>query len=204
MRCVSTDLALLMALRTQGLASVARASIAAGLDEDVAAKTLATFADAGLAKLREGRATGYMLLPAGTARLDELLAEEGLRTSEGLSDCYDRFMQLNTRVLKICSDWQLRSDRGGDVPNDHSDPDYDASVIDRLAELHTRANACVGKIAARASRYEPYTDRLRMCVHRVLDGDRSAFTAVMAESYHTVWFELHQDLLLTLGREREE
>ena len=80
-----------------------------GWTKTIAAKTLSGFADAGLAKLREGRATGFMLLPAGTGRLDELLAEEGLRTSEDLCDCYDRFMQLNPRVLKVCSDWQLQS-----------------------------------------------------------------------------------------------
>jgi hypothetical protein len=201
MRCVSRELALLMALRTQGLATVTRAATAAGLDHDVASEMLTGLADAGLAKLREGRAAGYMLLPPGTARLDELLAAEGLRTCEPLGDCYDRFMQLNTRVLKVCSDWQLKAD---DVPNDHADPDYDAEVIDRLADLHARSSKCVGTIAACAERYGPYGMRLGACVERLQAGDHSAFTAVMAESYHTVWFEMHQDLLLTLGREREE
>src|SRR5688572_30179571 len=143
MRFVSGELALLMALRTQGLASVPRAAVAAGLDEDVTEKTLSGFADAGLAKLREGRIAGFMLLPAGTERLDVLLTEEGLRTSEHLCDCYDRFMQLNTRVLKVCSDWQLRDD---DVLNDHSDPAYDAEVIARLGELLRRSAKCVGTI----------------------------------------------------------
>ena len=50
---------------------------------------------------------------------------------------------------------------------------------------------------------KPYRTRLDVCVTRLSDGDQTAFTAVMAESYHTVWFEMHQDLLLTLGRERE-
>ncbi len=36
-----------------------------------------------------------------------------------------------------------------------------------------------------------------------MQGDARAFTAPLAESYHTVWFELHQDFLLTLGLERE-
>jgi hypothetical protein len=201
MRCVSDELALLMALRTQGLGCVSRAAVAAGLDEDIAEKTLAGFSDAGLARLREGRVTGYMLLPAGTTRLDELLTEEGLRTHEPLCDGYDRFMQLNTRVLKVCSEWQLCE---GDVPNDHSDPDYDAAVIDRLSELHRRSAKCIGAIAECAPRYEPYGARLDSCVERLHAGDQAAFTAVMAESYHTVWFELHQDLLLTLGRKREE
>jgi hypothetical protein len=198
---VSGELALLMALRTQGLASVPRAAVAAGVDTDAAAKALADFADSGLAKLREGRATGYMLLPPGSARLDELLSDEGLRSSDALADGYDRFMQLNTRVLKVCSEWQLRED---DVPNDHSDRDYDAAVIDRLTELHRRCAKGVGAFAEHAQRYGPYSARLDDCVERLHAGDTAAFTAVLAESYHTVWFELHQDLLLTLGREREE
>jgi hypothetical protein len=198
---VSDELALLMALRTQGLAGVRRAAVAAAMDEDIAEKTLEGFVAAGLTKLREGRVTGYMLLPAGTARLEDLLAAEGLRTHEPLCDGYDRFMQLNTRVLKVCSEWQLRDE---DVPNDHSDRDYDAAVIDRLTELHRRSTKCIDAIAGCASRYGTYGMRLDACVERLHAGDHAAFTAVMAESYHTVWFELHQDLLLTLGRKREE
>lgn len=201
MRCVSSDLALLMALRTQGLATVPRAAVAAGLDEDTTGSRLSGFVDAGLAKLREGRVSGYMLLPPGASRLDELLADEGLRTHEPLCDAYDRFMQLNSRVLKVCSQWQLRDD---DVPNDHSDASYDAEVIERLCELHRRSTKCAVAIAGCAPRYSAYGARLDACVERLKAGDHAAFTAVMAESYHTVWFELHQDLLLTLGREREE
>lgn len=197
---MSRELALLMALRTQGLASVTRAATAAGLDHNIAAEMLTGLAVSGLARLREGRATGYMLVPAGTARLDELLALEGLRAHEGLCESYERFMQLNSRVLQVCSQWQLRE---GDVPNDHTDPAYDAEVIERLGDVHKRSVKCVGAITECAARYSPYGSRLDACVGRLHDGDHAAFTAVMAESYHTVWFELHQDLLLTLGRERE-
>jgi hypothetical protein len=204
MRCVSDDLSLLMALRTQGLATAERVATAVASDAATAAAGLGELMGAELVKQREGRHTGFMLLPAGAAKLGELLAQEGLRTSASLCECYDRFMQLNTRVLKVCSQWQLRSDGGTEVPNDHSDPDYDASVIDRLSELHARASSCIGKIAACAERYGPYGVRLDSCLERLHAGDRTAFTAPMAESYHTVWFELHQDLLLTLGRERED
>jgi hypothetical protein len=59
------------------------------------------------------------------------------------------------------------------------------------------------KMSACAPRFAPYGTRLDSCVERVMAGDKSAFTAPLKESYHTVWFELHQDLLLTLGLERE-
>ena len=37
---------------------------------------------------------------------------------------------------------------------------------------------------------------------RVTEGDRDWFTKPTIDSYHTVWFELHEDLLATLGLER--
>jgi len=107
-------------------------------------------------------------------------------------------------VLRVSSDWQLRRDGGVEAPNDHSDPHYDTEVIDRLAELHDSTRKCLQAVAGCAPRYAPYLERLDSCVERLRAGDHAAFTAPLAESYHTVWFELHQDLLLTLGLEREE
>jgi hypothetical protein len=40
-------------------------------------------------------------------------------------------------------------------------------------------------------------------VHPLADGDTAAFARPMSHSYHDVWMELHEDLLLTLGRERD-
>jgi hypothetical protein len=136
--------------------------------------------------------------------LDELLADEGLRSSTDLKDCYERFMQLNPRVLKVSSDWQVRREGGIDTPNDHTDAAYDEEVIERLCSLHSRTCTCMAMITEAAPRFGTYGPRFDACVERLRSGDHSAFTAPLAESYHTVWFELHQDLLLTLGLEREE
>jgi hypothetical protein len=199
MRGVADDLAVLMALRVQGVASPERVAAATGDDPADAAVQLAALAASGHAAERTGRLAGFSLTPEGNAHLDKLLADEGLRASEGLKDCYELFLTINNRVLKISSDWQVRDG----APNDHSDSLYDESVIDRLSELNDRVRACMRKMSACAPRLAPYGARLDSCVERLLAGDRSAFTAPLAESYHTVWFELHQDLLLTLGLERE-
>jgi hypothetical protein len=193
------ELSILMALRVQGLSSAERASIACGAEVDEA---LATLAERGLCADRAGR--GYALTPAGAQALEKLLADEGFRGNGSLTECYERFLGLNKRVLKVSSDWQLRREGGVEEPNDHSDPSYDEEVIGRLAELHDRARLCLERVAACAPRFAPYVARLDSCVERLRAGDRTAFTAPLAESYHTVWFELHQDLLLTLGLEREE
>jgi hypothetical protein len=177
--------------------------VASGSEPEAIAARLEAAAAEGLAVERTGRVGGFTLTAEGSARLDELLVAEALRGDEELKQGYERFLMLNDRVLRACSDWQVKREHGIESPNDHSDPDYDASVIDRLSDLHERAKAVVDQLAARAPRYAVYRARLDDCAQRLQQGDRTAFTAPLAESYHTVWFELHQDLLLTLGLERE-
>jgi hypothetical protein len=193
---VTDDLSVLMALRVQGVATPERLATAVG--EDASAK-VAELVAGGFASERTGRLAGFSLTPQGIEQLDKLLADEGLRTSESVKDCYDTFLSINNRVLKISSDWQVREG----VPNDHSDSFYDEDVIERLAGLHERVRSCMEKLSGCAPRLGPYGRRLDSCIERLQKGDHSAFTAPLAESYHTVWFELHQDLLLTLGLERE-
>ncbi len=193
-----------MTLRVQGISTVERAATALGTDVEDAALRLKTLSEAALAKERTGKLAGFTLTPEGMERLDELLASERMKGDEQLAECYERFMQLNSRVLKICSDWQVRRDRGVETPNDHSDAAYDYAVIERLIGLHDRARECLSGMAGCAERFAPYVERLDACVQRLEQGERNAFTAPLAESYHTVWFELHQDLLVTLGLKREE
>ncbi len=201
---MADDLPLLMALRVQGVATVERVAAALGETPNATAERLRAASVDGLTVERTGRVAGFALRPLGTEILDKLLAAEGLRGDEKLTESYHRFLSLNRRVIELSSDWQVRRERGMETPNDHSDPDYDASVIDSLDGLHDRSRVCLDKIAAPAPRYAPYRSRLDACVDRLLKGDRKAFTAPLAESYHTVWFELHQDLLLTLGLERQD
>lgn len=200
---MADDLALLMTLRVQGVASPDRVANATGAGRDAAEGRLNALSEKGLAKERSGRLSGFSLTPEGAQLLDKLLADEGLRGDPELTESYERFLPINDRVLKVCSDWQLRREGGIETPNDHTDPSYDASVLDRLVELHDRARVCLDKITARAPRFAPYRARLDECVERLEAADHGAFTKPLAESYHTVWFELHQDLLLTLGLQRE-
>jgi len=193
-----------MALRVQGLAGPDRLADALCVTVDEARARVSALSEAGIVEERTGRLAGYTLTLAGNATLDEALTEEGLRGDEELTDAYQRFLVLNKRLLETCSAWQVRSHGSIEEPNDHSDPDYDNDVIERLGSLHDRTTALLRKVSERAPRFDAYCARLGSCVDRLREGDRRAFTAPMAESYHTVWFELHQDLLLTLGLEREE
>lgn len=192
-----------MALRVQGIASVERVAVASGASVEEAVSSLEALKNNGLADERSGRVSGFTLTAMGAEAIDQLLAAEGLCGDPELTECYERFMLINERVLKASTDWQIRRDGGVETTNDHCDPRYDASVVDRLCELHARAKRCVDAMACRVPRFAPYGTRLDHCVERLCEGDHSAFTGLLAESYHTVWFELHQDLLLTLGLQRE-
>ena len=49
-----------------------------------------------------------------------------------------------------------------------------------------------------------YKQRLDDAYDKVLAGEHDWVSGARIDSYHTVWFELHEDLLRMLGREREE
>lgn len=197
------DLPVLMAMRVQGIAPVGRLALAVGEPEERTGRRAAGVVDAGLATRRTGRVEGFCLTAEGNQALEHALKEEGLCGDEGLTEAYERFLPLNEELLRAASDWQVRVHGGVETPNDHADPVYDQGVIDRLCALHDRALVACRRMTRRARRYAPYRARLNDCVDRLSCGDTSAFTAALAESYHTVWFELHEDLLLTLGFERE-
>ena len=112
---------------------------------------------------------------------------------------YDRFLPLNRELIRICNDWQVRP---GGVPNDHRDQEYDWSVIDRLHALHDRAVAMINRVGRVHARFASYAPRLRAAIARVDGGEQEWFTSPRIDSYHTVWMQLHEDVLLAIGVER--
>ncbi len=105
-------------------------------------------------------------------------------------------------MLDACSRWQVRTIAGHDVVNDHRDATYDVRVVADLARLQGQAEPLLDDLAGALDRYRPYGPRLRHAVDRVEAGDGRWFTKPVMPSYHTVWFELHEDLLSTLGLDR--
>ena len=53
-------------------------------------------------------------------------------------------------------------------------------------------------------RFEVYPRRLQRAVTLVGDGDHSMVAAPVKDSYHTVWFELHEELIILAGRNRAD
>jgi len=128
----------------------------------------------------------------GWARYDE-----GSPAQIAAKALFEAFEPLNQELLVVCSSWQVRT---GGVPNDHSDAAYDWEVIGRLERFHERSAPRVRRLARDAARFGAYDVRLRHALRNVVDeGATEWFTSPRVDSYHTVWNQLHEDLLLALG-----
>jgi hypothetical protein len=123
---------------------------------------------------------------------------EGSPTEGELRVAYERFLPLNRDLLRLCHDWQVHAG----APNDHTHAEYDWSVIDRLHALHERTSPVTRAMARSMERFSSYRTRLRDALRRVDEGDTDWFTSPRLDSYHTVWMQLHEDVLLALGLDR--
>jgi hypothetical protein len=183
--------------------SAAKVADLLGNDEDAVASALDAASAEGLAMAANGT---FMVTPAGRAWLEGRYASEfaALRTNPEASAAYERFERINRELLGLFTDWQMVPAGIERIPNDHSDPHYDHGVIDRIGEQHDRAQRPLGAFAELDGRLERYQHRLDAAYDKVLAGELDFVSGARVDSYHTVWFELHEDLLRMLGREREE
>lgn len=197
------DLVVLHALRVIGSASADRVAVATGLTAPTVESELIDLALAGQVSHLRGVFGGWSLTEGGKTADAERIAQEvaaaGARDS--LEAGLGGFLVLNPVLLQVCTDWQLRPVGDARATNDHRDPRYDARVLDRLQTLHRRAEPVCNGLAAALTRFTPYRPRLALALERAAAGDPAAVTE-STESYHAVWFQLHEDLLVTLGRPR--
>ena len=197
-------LLVLHGLRLKGVAEAPVVAQAVGLFPVVVDHELKVLSERDQVRHRDGALTGWQLTPLGRKEHERMVSAEldasGARWN--VEACYQRFLTLNPGVLDACSRWQVREVAGVAVRNDHRDPDYDARVVGDLAALHSRVEPVCDDLAGALERYRPYGDQLSRAVAKVEAGERDWFTKPRLASYHTVWFELHEDLLTTLGLDR--
>lgn len=204
MRPPTFELLVLHGLRLKGFATADTLANFIDRPADLVERQLNLAADDGYTRVRNGGRPGWSLTDEGRKEGERLLAEELDRT-EGLRQVmggiYRRFLALNGELLQICTDWQV-SDIDGGVLNDHGDEAYDAAVIDRLAAVDVQVQPVCTDLAQALDRFAHYGPRLTAALAHVAGGDTEWFTKPTIDSYHTVWFELHEDLLATLGLDR--
>lgn len=158
-------------------------------------------------KTAMGAKGSYMITPAGRALLDESYPDwfAAERSSAEITAAMDRFEEgVNRQVLKLTTDWQTVEVDGGREPNDHSDADYDAKVIDRLAKVLDRTADVLAPLIEARPEVERFLERAGDALTRADAGETDYVSGVRVDSFHTVWFQLHEHILRITGRERPE
>jgi hypothetical protein len=191
-----SELALLQVVRLKG--RVNPAYLAETLDEDPADldSTVAWLIESGL--LLNDKT--LKLSDEGRARLSELLAEERRSVDEAaMTRAYNDFRAVNADFKAVVTDWQLKAGE----PNTHEDPEYDATILARLESVHQRVMPIIAAAAAQLPRLSGYSAKLQRALVRVRAGEIVWLSRPIIDSYHTVWFELHEELIVAAGLTRE-
>lgn len=199
------DFVILHTLRCIGVAGEERISAASGLSLDETLTRLHRHAERQLVSLDPGAFGGWTLTKSGE-RTERNLTEDELLLAgarDVVAGCYERFLVLNPKLLQISTDWQIRRFGTSQSMNDHSDRDYDNKVLTRLIRIDDKVQPICAELAGSLHRFGRYAKRLSRAIDRSLAGE-SAYVSDNLDSYHTVWFQLHEDLLRTLGISREE
>ncbi|GHH28123.1 transcriptional regulator [Lentzea cavernae] len=193
------NLVVLHALRCVGSTGLTRVASFTGLTESEVESELIDLAVAGLVT-HDRHFGGWSLTESGRAAdASGTKAElETAGTRPALAEAFDEFLVLNPELLDLCTAWQMRSVDGVTTVNDHSDTAYDARVLALFTDLHTRALVVIAALAAAAPRFARYEPRLTSALTRARAGELACLADSM-DSFHTIWAELHEDLLATLG-----
>ena len=188
-----TDVAVLQGVRLKG--RVSRADLATTLGEDPG-ELIDDLIRSGM--LLDGPI--LRLTPEGRRHLDELLTAEREHLDQAaISAAYKDFRAVNAEFKTLVTDWQVRDGQ----PNTHDDSDYDAAVLARLDGVHQRIMPIVAGAAVQLPRLSRYSTKLQTALDNVHAGDTIWLSRPLIDSYHTVWFELHEELILAAGLTRE-
>ncbi|WP_040454445.1 hypothetical protein [Kribbella catacumbae] len=207
-RSSAAELLVLHAVRLKGVADELAVARRFALDRAVTAELLLDCQAYGWITWSEFAGLGgWSLTDAGRAENERQLAVELDRAAgrEVLREIYTEFLPLNERLQQTTTDWQIRPTAADSMAfNDHNDPQWDRRVIEELGALDQALSAVSERIGAVLDRFRGYDDRFAAALDRVRAGDGAWVDRTGADSCHTVWFELHEDLIATLGLARGE
>jgi hypothetical protein len=193
----NTELLVMRSMRLKGRVNAETLTAATGVSEADVSSIVEKLVSSGEAKEMKGF---YMLMPPGRERLTALLDDERSGVdAEAMKELYESFDPVNIDFKQLASDWQIRDGE----PNDHNDAAYDQSVLDRLPGIHERVTPVVDRATALAPRLAPYKERFQTALDKVQGGDKDWLLKPLIDSYHTVWFEFHEELIGLAGLTRE-
>ena len=157
-------------------------------------------------------ADGLVELAAGSFRLTadgkaigrERIATDAARWGEdNARAALESFLALDQRMKETVTAWQMREVDAAQTFNDHSDPAYDARILADLGALHADASAWSRQLEAGLRRLAVYRERLERAA-AAASSDQRYVASPRVDSYHGIWFELHEELILLAGRNRAD
>ena len=179
----------------------ALATATGGGEPDAAAAVDGLVADG----LAEASAGSFRLTETGKADGARLIAADAARWgAEAAAAALDAFLALDRRMKDTVTAWQVREVDGVQGVNDHTDAAYDADVLAGLAALHADATEWLDGLEGAPPRMAVYRSRLDEAAARAAAGEGRYVASPRVDSYHGVWFELHEDLILLAGRSRAD
>jgi hypothetical protein len=197
-RITPADVLVLHAARTLGYATAARMAERAGLAEtEMTEHLLDAQAHGWVTHSAFGGDDGWSLTELGKQRGERLLAAEldaaGARTAA--ADVYRDFLPVNDVVGAACTAWQLAEMGIGEQP---------VTLTATVAALREPARVLAvleARLTGHLARFAGYHRRFTAALDRA--GTEPAWiTGTDRDSCHRVWFELHEDLIATLGLTR--
>jgi hypothetical protein len=202
----SAELLTLHAIRLKGMADDAEVAARFGLDLTLARELLLDFQVFGwITRVEFVGTAGWTLTESGRSENERQLAHELAATNSNSSihDAYLSFLPHNDRLLRACTDWQLRPS-GADplAVNEHTDNEWDQRVLTTLSALREEIRTICQELGHRLARFRGYDDRFTAALARVEQGELTWVARPRVDSCHTVWMELHEDLIATLGIRR--
>lgn len=148
---------------------------------------------------------GWSLTDSGKLENERQLALELERADarSTVADIYRNFLPFNRRLVQAVTNWQIKpTDTDAFALNSHDDVTSDRHILDEMAALGTHLAKMEEQLTELLVRFEGYTHRYTMALIRANDGENEWIDKSEMDSCHRVWFELHEDLIATLGIDR--
>lgn len=207
-----TELLVLHAVRITGFADAATLAHRFGLDP-VTTEELLRDAEAygWVQQAHFAGLRGWSLTTAGRTENERQLAAEltaaaeltGAGSRDEVSAIHRSFLPLNARLQRACTDWQLRPTAGDRFTvNDHTDAGWDLAVLDELGAIGSGLVPLADRLEQVLTRFGGYWSRFDSALGLARSGKTGWVDRTDVDSCHRVWFELHEDLIATLGLDR--
>jgi hypothetical protein len=202
----SPELLALHAVRVKGMADEVEISQRFALDPELVYELLLDYEAYGwTSRVAFADVKGWALTDGGRAENERRLAAEldQTGTRSEVDAAHSGFIALNARFLATVTNWQIRPKPADPLAaNDHTDLGWDERVLDDLRRIEVELRPVSQQLAAALERFSGYAERYSAALDRVNRGERAWVAQPKIDSCHTVWVELHEDLVATLGMPR--